>query len=411
MPASPNSRSNQHCADDAEVVAPLGTRSDFPICDTVTYLDNAFIGPVPKPVRDAAFHWYNKRSTEETDIYGMFDTIEIVRRQFAGMINASPDEIGFLYTTSEGENIICRALDLLPGQNIVTDDLAYPHVGVLGKKLEQEQQIDFRIVEHTRGAVTVESFAARVDSKTRLVVVPWISNISAHRHDIRGLAKLAHAAGAYLYVDAIQILGTEPIDVKAEDIDFLCAGTYKWLMAGWGIAPIYIRRELIDAIRPDRYGWQTALSAPSAAYNYTHRTSAAKFEYASPSFDQFMMLTTALSYLDGIGLDQIAHYSRYMTSYLRGALEALDFTVFTPKGDVSPSLTFWVGAGEKDVEAACRQANIRVGFASGHRMSETYGSNESACRVRISPAHYNLRSDLDALLNVVERLPRFAGYE
>ncbi len=45
-----------------------------------------------------------------------------------------------------------------------------------------------------------------------------------------------------------------PVDVRADDVDFLCSGTYKWLLGGFGVAPFYIRRELLERVAPDRYG-------------------------------------------------------------------------------------------------------------------------------------------------------------
>jgi selenocysteine lyase/cysteine desulfurase len=386
---------------------PLGTRKDFPICSSIAYLDNAFIAPIPLPVMIAGQEWLRRRAWEETDIFAMLSKVDEVREVFARFISAAPEEIGFLYTTAEGENVVCRALDLQPGDNIVTDDLAYPHTTVLGKALERSLGIDFRIVRHRQGSAGVEDFTAAVDGRTRLVVVPWVSNINGFRHDVRRLAELAHAHGAYLFVDAIQLVGTEPLDVKAEDIDFLCTGTYKWLMGGWGIAPFYVRRGLLDEIEPDRYGWQTALESPSSHYQYRHRTTAAKFEYASPSFDQFQTLAVALSYLEGLGLARIHAWSRELIDYLRAGLSDRGFRIFTPAGTVSPSLTFWSGAGRKETESTFRRAGVRVGFASGSRTSETYNPNPNSCRVRISPAHYNLRSDIDQFLEAAESLPRY----
>ncbi len=276
----------------------------------------------------------------------------------------------------------------------------------MGKRLEQELGVEFRIVRHHRGGVSVDDFARRVDRNTRLIFVPWVSNISAFRIDISGLAELAHAHGAQLFVDAIQLVGTEPIDVKRENLDYMCSGTYKWLMSGWGVAPMYVRRDLLDTMRPTHSGWQTALWNPSTDYHYTERTSAAKLEYASPSFDQFYTLSAALEYLDGLGLQAIRDYSRTQVKYLRNRLENMGFSMFTPAGNVAPTLTFWVGAGEKWVESECRRAGIRIGFASGSRMAETYGDNPDVSRVRVSPAHYNVQSDLDAFLEVASALPR-----
>ncbi len=391
----------------------LGTRGDFPIADRIAYLDNAFIGPLAKPVRDAGIDWLTQRAGDETDVYAMLDMVNTARSTFARMIGAGADEVGFLYTTSEADNVITRALDLKPGDNIVTTDLAYPNVAVLGEQLRAEKGVDFRVVRHSHGSVLPEDFLGVIDARTRLVSVPWVSNINGFRQDVKALARITHDAGAYLYVDAIQLVGTEPVDVVAEDIDFLCCGSYKWLMAGWGIAPFYVRRSLLDTISPDRYGWQTALARTRGGAGSPAMPTAAKFEYASPSFDQFPVFLAALRYLETIGLDRVHAHSRWLTGLLRSGLDDLGFDIFTPSGNRAPSLSYWTGLPEKEVEAIFRSAGIRVGFATGSRTAETYGHDAGRSRVRISPAHYNTSAEILRLLDVASGLPRYryAGTE
>jgi selenocysteine lyase/cysteine desulfurase len=88
-------------------------------------------------------------------------------------------------------------------------------------------------------------------------------------------------------------------------------------------------------------------------------------------------------------------------------LESAGFEIFTPPGNVAAAMSFWVGAGDKEVDAAFRAAGVRVGFASGSRITETYGANVERCRVRISPAHYNDGDDLERFLQVASGLPRY----
>ena len=52
-------------------------------------------------------------------------------------------------------------------------------------------------------------------------------------------------------------MGTGPVDVRAEDVDFCTSGTYKWLMAGFGVAVFYVRRELLDRIHSSNVGWRS----------------------------------------------------------------------------------------------------------------------------------------------------------
>src|SRR5438093_1129929 len=68
-----------------------------------------------------------------------------VRAQFARLVRAEPDEIGFLYATSEGENIVASALDLKPGDNVVVDELHYNTSFVLYRHLEATRGIALRI--------------------------------------------------------------------------------------------------------------------------------------------------------------------------------------------------------------------------------------------------------------------------
>ena len=384
-----------------------GTREHFEIARRWAFLDNAFIGPLPAAVKEAGIRWMMSRAGDETDVFALLATVDRVRAKFAARINASAAEIGFLYTTSEAENVVTRALQLQPGDNIVTSDLAYPHTLILGNHLQQTAGVELRMARHRSGRLTIDDFVPLIDERTRLVTVPWVSNINALRHPVRELAAAAHRVGALLLVDAVQIVGTEPLDVVAEDIDLLCTGCYKWLMAGFGVSPFYVRAALLERIVPDRQGWQTALRSRAADGGLRHRSTAAKFEYATPAFDTYPLVEAAIDYLQQVGLDHIHAHSRRWLGAARSELEQAGFSIFTPSGNDAPAMSFWVGESQSVVDAAFRAADVRVGFASGSRISETYGANERSCRVRISPAHYNDGDDLERFLAIARQLPRY----
>ena len=242
-----------------------------------------------------------------------------VRHAFASLINASDEEVGLLYATSEGENVVTDALDLKRGENVVIDDLAYPSTSIIHKRLEQTKGIEVRIVRQRAGGTYVEDFARLVDNRTRLISVTWVSNLNGFRHDMKALADLAHAHGALLYTDAIQAVGMGPIDVRAEGVDFLCCGGYKWLMAGFGVAPFFVRRELLDRVRPDRAGWHVEKSL--GGYRYQPFKTAKKYEFASLAFGDVYLLGAALEYLQRVGLQRIEAHTVGLTNRLRAGLD------------------------------------------------------------------------------------------
>jgi len=86
----------------------------------------------------------------------------------------------------------------------------------------------------------------------------------------------------------------------AVGVDFFTTGTYKWLMAGFGVAPFYVRRELLDRIQTRECGLDGR--EEPAKFQYQHYRTAKKFEFSSPAFGQLYELAAALAYLRRIGL-------------------------------------------------------------------------------------------------------------
>ena len=204
---------------------PLGLRADFPVVRERTYLNSAYITPVPRQVVEAGRAFVESKSHRPIQLGDMLRKTDEVRGQFARLVNASSDEIGFLFATSEGENVVANALDLARGDNVVIDELHYETEFVLYRQLESTRGVELRIAKHREGTVDARDFEPLVDQHTKLVSVAWVSHQNGFRHDMRPIADLAHAHGALFYTDAIQAVGMFPIDVKQAGVDFLCCGT------------------------------------------------------------------------------------------------------------------------------------------------------------------------------------------
>src|SRR5262245_50985464 len=232
---------------------PLGVRADFPLVTTRTFLNGAYITPSPTPAIAAARAFVESRARPML-VGDLLRKTGEVRGQFARLVHADPQEIGFVYATTEGENIVANSVPMSPGDNVVIDDLCYDGALVVHRELERRRGIELRIVSHRNGAVSPADIAARVDGRTRLVSVSWVSHRNGWRHDLKAVADIAHSHGALLHTDAIQGIGTIELEVRAADVDFLCAGTYKGMLAGFGIAPFYVKKELLGRLVPDRYG-------------------------------------------------------------------------------------------------------------------------------------------------------------
>ena len=371
---------------------PLGVRRDFPVVGDGLYLNSAYIAPVPVPVADAARLFAERKASKPISLGEMQAKTDDVRRQFARLVGADADEIGFLFATSEGENIVASALDLQPGDNVVVDELHYETTFVLYRHLEETRRIALRIVRHRDGRVTSDDFARAVDARTRLVSVAWVSHQNGFRHEMRPLADLAHAHGALFYADAVQALGMFRVDVRKDGVDFMTSGTYKWLLSGFGVAPFFIRRELLEKTRLDRYG-ALHVEKELGDHRYEIFRTARKFEYATLPFAEIYQLGAALAYLERVGVDRIERHTVALAGELRDGLAAQGFRLFTPPGNKSSIVSLHLDRNQTRAKEVLEGSRVQVSF------------RENGTMIRVSPALFNTSGEIRQFL---EHAKRFA---
>ncbi len=370
---------------------PLNVRRDFPAVREGVYLNSAYIAPIPLQVVEAGRAFLEAKSRSPISLGAMLEKTDAVRRQFAKLVNATPQEIGFLYATTEGENVVANALQFKPGENVVVDELHYDATYVLYRQLERTAGIQLRIARHRQGAVEVSDFEPLVDRKTRLVSVAWVSHQNGFCHDIQALADLAHTHGAYLYCDAIQAVGMFPIDVRESGVDFFAAGTYKWLLAGYGVAPFFVRGELLDRIPADRRG-ALQVEKQLEDHRYEIYRTARKFEWATLAFEPVYQLGSGLAYLERVGVDRIAGHSIALAQEIRQGLADLKLEVLTPQGNRSSIVTFRFAREAAEVGKILERENIQVTLRPRER------------QIRVSTALFNNRSEVRRFLRTCERI-------
>ena len=367
---------------------PLGVRRDFPALRELTFLNTAYTGLIPQAVVDAAREWTETRARRGYTVGEMLAKADAVRKLYGEMFGAGEDEIAFLSSTTEGENIVVDSIDFKAGDNVVYDDLVYPSTPVIYQRLATEKGVEIRVVKSRNGAAPIEEFRKLVNNRTRLISVAWINNNSGYRHDMKALAQLAHSNGGYLYGDAVQFMGTGPVDLRSEGVDFCTSGTYKWLLAGFGVAVFYVRRELVDRINPAHVGWRTP-NAQSA-----QQQSAKKLEYATLSFGDLYELDASLKYLQRIGLDKIEARSQALARRFRNGLVRGKMQMATPDNNRSPIVSFYIRKPVAEAEKIIAAERVKVSFQAAAPLT----------RVRVALSFFNNEADVDRMLDVSHRL-------
>jgi cysteine desulfurase family protein (TIGR01976 family) len=236
-------------------------RSQFPaLAQTVNghpavFLDGPGGTQVPQRVIDAISD-YLRRDNANTD--GAYSTsrhtnamLASARAAMADFLNCGADEIVFGPNMTTLTYAMSPAIgrDLGPGDEILVTRLDHD-ANVSPWLALEEKGVTVRWAEIHEEDCTLDmaDLASKINEKTKLVAVGYASNAVGTINPVKEVVRLAHAAGALAYVDAVHYGPHGLIDVAALDCDFLVCSTYKFYGPHMGV--LYGKREHLQRLRP-----------------------------------------------------------------------------------------------------------------------------------------------------------------
>ncbi len=217
--------------------------------------------------------------------------VENARQAMADFLNAArPEEIVFGPNMTSLTFNLSRALvrTFQPGDTLVVTHLDHdanisPWLLAAEDRGCRIRWVDFHPEDCT---LDMEDLKAALEEKPRLVAVGYASNAVGTVNPVKEITRLAHAAGALVYIDAVQYAPHAPIDVRDLDCDFLVCSAYKFFGPHLGI--LYGRYDLLD--RLPAYRVRPAPANPPG-----------KFETGTGNFEHYCGLLGALEYFQWLG--------------------------------------------------------------------------------------------------------------
>jgi cysteine desulfurase len=200
---------------------------------------------------------------EDFDIYGNASSmhasgrlaharIEEARRAVGELLGAPPADIIFTSGGSESNNTVFQTMrrlgsgpdgKVLPGgrTGIITTSIEHPCVLNSAAFLQTLGfKVTFLPVDES-GKISFEKLRAALSEETLLVSVMMANNEIGTIQDIRALAALTKAAGAWLHTDAVQAAGKIPVNVRELGVDYLTMSAHK-IYGPKGIGALYVRK-------------------------------------------------------------------------------------------------------------------------------------------------------------------------
>lgn len=288
-------------------------RTEFPWTRTgeIAYLNHAGTGPLPARTVAALATWDRMRSEPWTVAWpDERGALERARALCARMIGATPDEIACVVNTTYGLNVAASVLPLGPGDVVVTPDREFPANVYPWMALAKRRGLEYRRVPPVHGLADEAHLIRALDQPgVRVLSVSWVSFETGLRLDLERLGRACRERDIFFVVDAIQGVGTAPIDVRACNIDFLACGGQKWLLSPWGTGFLYVRRELIPQFEPHTVGWMAVRNSEDFTrlcdYDLTWFDDARRFEVITLPYQEFAGFNASLGLFEEVGWERV----------------------------------------------------------------------------------------------------------
>jgi selenocysteine lyase/cysteine desulfurase len=257
--------------------------------------------------------------------------------------------------------------------------------------------VDVRIVK-PRGWRTERADLERaVDKNTKLVAISKVSFINGFEHDLKAVCELAHAHGAYVYADAVQVVGCMPVNVRESGVDFLASASYKWLQGDFGLGFLYVREDVLPKLERTQWSFRQTASYDYHAFpgdpagqfpaSYDQlQTAAGYFELGTYANSVLAALSYSLPWIQRIGVERIKGHALELNAKLRREMPRLGYECITPEDAHGAIIAFAVKDGAATA-AKLKAKKMDIGLSPG--------------RMRVSPSIYNTMADVDALLEAL----------
>jgi cysteine desulfurase / selenocysteine lyase len=296
-----------------------------------------------------------------------------LRTLIAQLIHCDAQDIAFAMNAASALSLFLGGMEWREGDRIVTLRDEFPNQYYFAATVAELIEMD-----------AIESLPER----TRAVLVSTVNYSNGYRPDVARIVKLAHDAGALVYVDGTQSVGALTFDIRSAKPDMFAVDGYKWLLCPNGATFFYVSPELRPRLRPAVFGWRSDQgwrSVDELHHGVPKLPEAAeKYEGGMLNFPSLYGMRESVRMILEIGPDHIEHRVLELAGLAADILRQSGATVVNENTNIVAA--HWP---EREASALARRLQReRIMVAARHG------------NLRVSPHFYNTEEDLETRLKV-----------
>jgi len=204
----------------------------------VTFLNHGSFGATPRPVFERYQAWQRELESEPVDFIArrLPGLLADARAELGAYVGADDDDLTFVQNATTGVNMAARALDLKPGDEVLSTNLEYGACVLTWQRLCTLVQVPF------------DELFDQVTDRTRAVFVSHVTSATALLLPVEEVVREARARGLVAIVDGAHAVAQVDLDLDALGADFYAGNCHKWLCAPKGSGFLHVRPEWQDRV-------------------------------------------------------------------------------------------------------------------------------------------------------------------
>lgn len=388
------------------------------------YLDSAATMQRPKQVIEKVSEYY--KTLNANPLRGLYKISEQstrllnqTRAKVAEYIGAGADEVIFTKNTTEAINLVANGIRELVGDGKILISLDSHHSNILPftERYGEQVLICEDVVAEYKRLMPEETEGSDV----RFVALTGLSNVTGNEQ-IETVQKLRKAGfNGLILLDAAQLIAHRKINLEMLDVDFLAFSGHK-IGAPMGIGVLYMRRELMEKVKPLNYGGEMvdAVEIAENAREEANKTSdpvivradyafgPQKFEGGTIDMGGVVGLLQAINFWNKNNKgEELFAETRKLTEYAVEKLSAIsDLELFYGKNGI---ILFNVkGVHPHDTAQILSNYGVMV-RAGWHCAEPVLTKRKIGPAVRVSLMFYNTRSEINYLASILGKIRKEMG--
>ena len=369
-------------------------RTHYTLKDEYINLESGYYNIIPDPILD---HFINhvKHVNIEGSYYMRKDlnkNKDRVTSELANLVGSTRDQIAITRNATESLDLVISGFPWKKGDEAIYAKQDYGTMKEMFEQISDRYGVVNKIISvpnHPKNDEEIVSlYESQITSKTKLIMVCHMINITGQILPIKKICEMAHSYGVEVMVDGAHCVGHFDFSIDDFNCDYYGSSLHKWLATPLGAGLLYVNKNKTHRI------W------PLLANGNTDKSDIKRLNHiGTHPVHTDLAISNSIDYIKWIGMERKENRMRFLQRYWSDQLRNIKNVVVNTPIDMQRSC----GIGNVGLTnmSPSKMENILFDKYNIFTVAIDY-ANVKGCR--ISPNIFTTTEELDIFVKAVKEM-------